>query len=467
MSAAVNMKRLAFLLVVGSVTALVCAHAAVRPRYGGTLRVEMRAAVQSLASAAAEQNSAAQERLAALIFEPLVTLDQNGQPRAALAFSWQHTPDYKLWQLWLRPAKFHDGSPVTPSQVIASLAAANPNAAWRARVDGDSIVFDSDVPLPNLPLQLAQQKNAIVLRARNGDAVGSGPFRVSQWQPGRRAVLTANEEYWNGRPFLDALEIMMDRPLREQMIDMELGNADVVEVAIDQVRRAAQQGRRILTSAPVELFVLTFNQDRRAVQDPKLREALALSIDRKAVHEVLLQRQGEPAGGLLPQWISGYALLFSSQPNLERARQLRNEVLITSLTLNYDYSDPLARSIAERIALNAREAGLSVQAIGENLSVRKVADMSLMRVRLVSADAATALAGLAAQLPLAAHMSLAVSPEQIYRAEAAALESFAVVPIAAIPEAYGVSSRVRNWSEPRIGGWPLPWGEVWVENKIE
>src|SRR5688572_19851206 len=102
------MRRSAYPLVVASVLLLVSAEGAVRPRYGGTLRVAMRAAVASPAPAGGQ--SASQERLSALVFEPLVAPDQNGQPRAALVTSWRYTADYKRWQFWLRPAKLHDGS---------------------------------------------------------------------------------------------------------------------------------------------------------------------------------------------------------------------------------------------------------------------------------------------------------------------------------------------------------------------
>jgi hypothetical protein len=259
---------------------------------------------------------------------------------------------------------------------------------------------------------------------------------------------------------------MMDRTLRDQTIDLELGKADVIEVAIDQVRRAAQQ-RRIAISAPVELFVITFNQANRFTQDRGLREAVALAIDRKAIYEVLLQRQGEPSASLLPQWISGYSRLFSTEPNLDRARELRKQLHPGSLTLNYDFSDALARSIAERIALNAQEAGIPVQTVGENLSARSTGDMRLMRVRLVSADAATALSNILAIASQGMQVPPGASAEQIYFAEKSALDNFVIIPIAAVPEAYGVSSRVRNWNEPRAGGWPLAWGEIWVEAKIE
>jgi peptide/nickel transport system substrate-binding protein len=454
------MRRLAFPLVAASVLLLAHAEAAVRPRYGGTLRVAMRAAVVSPVPGA--DQSASQERLSALVFEPLVAADQNGQPRPALASSWRSTADYKRWQFWMRAAKLHDGSALTTAQVIASLNAANPRAPWRARAEGESVIFESPTPLPSLALELAQQKNAIQVKTSSGETVGSGPFRILEWQP-KRAVLIAHEEHWNGRPFLDAIEVALERPLREQAIDLELGRADVIEIPLDQVRRA-QQARRIVTSAPIELFVIVFAADRRPAQDAKLREALALSIDRKAIHEVLLQRQGEPVASLLPQWISGYAFLFPAQQNVERARQLRNEVRPYSLTLNYDFADPLARSIAERVALNAQEAGLSLRPVGENLSQRTTADAKLFRIRLRSADPPTALAALSPSLGTAVQIT-GPAPEQVLRAEKSLVDSFTVIPVAATPEASALSSRVKNWSQPKLGGWPLNWGEVWIENK--
>src|SRR5262249_17915949 len=157
-----------------------------------------------------------------------------------------------LWQFWLRPAKFHNGEPVTASQVVTSLTTANPRANWRVRNDGESIIFESETPLTNLPAELSQQKNAVVLKAANGDLIGTGPFRLADWQPGKRAAFLANEDYWNGRPFLDGVEVSLDRPPREQMIDFELGRADVVEIPVDQARRTAQS-RRVATSAAIEL----------------------------------------------------------------------------------------------------------------------------------------------------------------------------------------------------------------------
>src|SRR2546425_4347839 len=154
---------------------------------------------------------------------------------------------------------------------------------------------------------------------------------------------------------------------QQQLIDLELGKADIVEPGPDQVRLASQSGGKTWSSLPVESLALVSLRDRPAVQEARLRQAMAFSIDRAAIWSVLLQRQGEVAGGLLPQWLSGYAFLFSTPVDLERAKQLRSEVSATQrasrgpIRVAYDFNDSLARSVAERIAVNAREAGIAAQ----------------------------------------------------------------------------------------------------------
>ena len=104
-----------------------------------------------------------------------------------------------------------------------------------------------------------------------------------------------------GRPFLDGIEIQLGRPLRDQSVDLELGKTDIVELGPNELRRPAP-GRRVWSSSPVRLMALLFGP---RIEDARIREALSLAVDRTAIHSVLLQRQGELSGALLPQWLSG------------------------------------------------------------------------------------------------------------------------------------------------------------------
>ncbi len=96
--------------------------------------------------------------------------------------------------------------------------------------------------------------------AESSLAAGHSPS--SGWDPGKKLTLTARDDYWGGRAFLDSIEIEMGKSFREQMILLDLGKADVVEIAPEQARHAAADGRRVENSAPAELMALVFTRER-------------------------------------------------------------------------------------------------------------------------------------------------------------------------------------------------------------
>ncbi len=419
-----------------------------RPRYGGTLVVELHDSITLT------DPGAWPLRLVPLVYDRLVRLDDRGEPQPALAVSWQHDASHRHWEFHLRPhALFHDGSVVTAAAVAACLK------DWiNVTAVGESLlVFESETPSPDLLLRLASARGAILLRGADGTTVGTGPFRIVEWQPGKRTLLGAWEGYWGGRPFVDSVEVRLARPYRDQAIDLELAKADLVEITIGEVRRAAQQAVRTWTAAPSGLLALLFERGRAAVEDPRLREAAALSVDRGAMHNVLLQGQGESTGALLPGWLTGYAFLFPAARDLDRARQLVAALPKPGprVSLAYDPADPLAHPIAERIALNAREAGISIQAVSD-----VHADARLVKFPLRSLDPVEALAQLGALMGADSQAVTYLTP---YAAERKLLEDFRLVPLSELPEIYGFSARIRNW-EPR------PWGDwrldnVWLETR--
>ena len=437
------MRLLAWLPLAVLSASTVCA-AATRPRYGGILRVEMRAAPAAIDPAAVDATP-----LRSLVFETLLRLDAAGAPQPWLALSWQHDAAAKRWQFNLRPGvKLHDGSSLTGAAVAASLQVALPGATVAATGDG-VVTIRASHPLPDLLLDLA-----------DSGWLATGPFRSTAFEPGRRATFAANDDYWGGRPFLDAIDIQFGRAPRDQLADLELGRADIVEVGPGDLRRASGDGRTMWSSAPVALIALVFAPGPDRSDAPRLREALALSIDRAAMHTVLLQKQGEVTAALLPQSVSGYAFAFPTAQDLPRARALAGALppAARALTLTYDPAMRAARSLAERVAVNARDAGLTVQVSPQNPR----ADARLVEVRLSSLDPARALAGLAAALGLEAPVP-AASPAALYESERKLLDGFRAIPLFHLPMLYGVAGRVRVYAPPavtRLGDWRF--GDVWL-----
>ncbi len=445
----------------------ICAHATTRPRYGGTLRIEMRPRVDTLDPREIPDNSeatASTEKLISLVFERLVRLDNAGRLQPQLALSWQTDAEKRRWEFRLRPSvKFHDGTPLAPGTVVAALQRQWGNE-FLMSVSGNMLVMESEQPIPDLPERLASGRSYIFAILRGGTLAGTGPFRVAGWQPRQGAVFVANEDHWGGRPFLDKIEVQIGVILTQQLVDFELGKTDLIELAPDQLRRATQDGARIWSTSPVELMAIVSAGEVQPARDTRILQALAHAVDRAAIQSVLLQKQGEVAGGLLPQWLSGYAFLFAAAADVDRARKLIAEIspAPVPLVLEYDATDPIARTVAERVALDASQVGLKLQAVTAGPASQAAGRLRLMRVRLAGLNPHVALSALASTLSLGDgnDAAAAVTPEQQYTVEKAIVDSNRVIPLVHIPEIYGLSLLLRNWMPTRWGAWRLE--DAWL-----
>jgi len=277
---------------------------------------------------------------------------------------------------------------------------------------------------------------------------------VVEFQPGKSLKLAAFEDYWAGRPFADGIDIELGRSLRDQAIAFELGKTDAIE-AMPQPPALNSGPQRIRTSLPVELMALVFPANSRA-QDVRVREALGLAIDRKPIQSVLLKGTGEPTASLLPNWMTGYSAAFPTQANVQRARALLADSRQPALILSYDPRDPQAQLIAERIALNAREAGITLQ-----VSLSGTADIILTRIVLPSPDPATSLREASRALGLPQPLLHGNSVDDLYSAERSLLDTHTVIPLFHLPIASAAGVRVRNWQPGRTGDWNL--SDTWIE----
>ncbi|MBZ5660402.1 MAG: ABC transporter substrate-binding protein [Acidobacteriia bacterium] len=408
----------------------------------------------------------ASERLVSMVFDRLVRFDERGMLQPALAISWQHDAQSKRWQFLLRKGvKFSDGAALTPEAAALAVQQLLGNS-FDVSATSDSVMILADHPMPDLPAILAQGRYFIFRTSDDGSLAGTGPFRVAEWPAGdasAKIVLAANESCWAGRPFVDKIELTMGVDAKQQANAIEFGQADVVELRAPQVRREAQRGVRTVSSEPVELFALQFDMARPAVQDVRLRQAISLAIDRASIADVILQRQGMIAGGLLPNWISGYAHLFPVAMDLPHAKELlaargREVSHPSPLAVVYDSGDEEAHAVADRVAVNLKEVGIAVQVSGQPAGKMTSADMRLVRRRIAAPDPSLALGELLTSFgePAAEMETL----EQTYAAERAPIDAFRIIPLVHVSESYGLSPQVRDWMAPRWGGWRLE--DVWL-----
>ncbi len=222
----------------------------------------------------------------------------------------------------------------------------------------------------------------------SGVLIGTGPFRLTG-VPGTSIKLVAFDDYWQGRTYLDSVSVTGGRGLRDQWLDLSVARAEIVEVPAEQIRRAQQERIRTLLSRNMELIALVPSANSQALQDARMRQAISAAVDRTSLLNVIFQKQGEVATGILPNWMTGYDFLFSSGQNLALARDLRNQVKQNgTITISYESGDSIQQLLAERVVLNARDAGIAMQSVPRGA---READLELVRTSLVSTNSGLAL----------------------------------------------------------------------------
>ena len=449
---------------------------------------------------------AADEKMSALVFDRLVSLDNYGRFQPQLAAEWSRDAAFKRWQFTLRAnVKFSDGTVLSAADVATALQPLLPNGQ-QITASGNVVVIQSAAAMPDLLEELASGRFFVYRVLGDGMLMGTGPFFVSETAssshgpssstaaPGdsnlaasasgaNKAIhlhFRANEETWSGRPFVDAIDVTLGVPPLRQLFDLQLGKADLVEISPDLVRRATQANLRVWSSAPVLLYGLRFDEAQPAAANAALREALALSLDRQTMANVLLQKQAEPASALLPQWLSGYAFLFTMETNIDRAKELRATLpasVATSsapLRLSVDAPGDLAKLLGERVAVNARQASMNVRLVnralergagGTTITASDSADsVHLFAWHYSSLSPRVELESFVPALNLTDRSENVVSsadPELLYARERKLLEDRRVLPLVALPEYAGLGQNVRDWIPARWGEWHL--ADVWLD----
>jgi peptide/nickel transport system substrate-binding protein len=193
------------------------------PRRGGKLRVAGATAAATDTLDPAKQSNQTDYSRCNMIYNGLTWLDGSLTPQPALAESF-NTKDAKTWVFTLRKGvTFHDGKPLTPADVVFSIARhKDPAAASKAKVLADQIdsvkasgpnevTIVLTTPNADLPVILGTFHFHIVKEGTTDFAtgIGTGPYKLKEFKPGVRSVMVRNDNYWKpGKPYLDEIEFV-------------------------------------------------------------------------------------------------------------------------------------------------------------------------------------------------------------------------------------------------------------------
>jgi len=158
--------------------------------------------------------------------------------------------------------------------------------------------------------------------------VGNGPFKIKEWNTNNFLEVERNPDYWDAANVgLNGIRFFPIENLNTEHTAFQGGRLHVTyEVPADRIPRLREEGDSSLTIDPyLGSYFYRLNVTREPFNDPRVREALSLSIDRNLIVERVSQGGQTPATGFVPDGISGYATSEAVSYDPERAKQLLAE----------------------------------------------------------------------------------------------------------------------------------------------
>lgn len=336
------------------------------------------------------QTAFASLRLLELVYEPLVTTDQDLNLVPALATGWGFSDDAMTLTFNLRQdVTFHDGTDFTADDVIASFerildedtasAAATNYASIESMEAPDDHTVIFNLSTPDVPILSAMAStNAVILSSEvmeNQDpalvTVGTGPFMLDGWTPDEVTNLRANEAWWGEGPFVDGIEIRIIpdeasilAALRADTIDFALLNDPLVATLL------MDDSEIVLNRTPTLSYnVLQLRAAVPPLDQLEVRQAISCAIDRQQVVDTAALGEGQVTG---PLTMASFALptddLFCYEQDLERAAELMAAAgLEEGFTLDVILANaepPVATSIAQNLQSQLEAINITVEIEG-------------------------------------------------------------------------------------------------------
>ncbi|MBM3599703.1 MAG: ABC transporter substrate-binding protein [Alphaproteobacteria bacterium] len=306
----------AFSAAIGAGVAPRSAMAQAAPRRGGTLRLSVDQAVAKLNPLLIRVNP--EYLVAELLYSGLTRLGTDMTPVPDLAESWTPSPDLTEWTFKLRSGVvFHDGTPCTSADVVASFEAmldaktASPARNNIGPIDSvratgaDAVVFKLKSSYADLPVMLAYTNARIIpaaiatgaLARLDREAIGTGPFRLVSYEPDRQVVVQRNERYYDrARPYLDRIEIVIYPDPTAEGSALISGATDLMMLTLptEYARLRQAQGVKVLRTPSGQFCNVNFGCDAAPFNDVRVRQALALCVDRAAMVDFVSEGYGTP-----------------------------------------------------------------------------------------------------------------------------------------------------------------------------
>lgn len=283
-------------------------------------------------------------------YEGLYAFDKDLKAVPQLATSHEVSADGLTWTFHLREGvKFHDGTTFDAEAVKLNFdRVLNPDNHLSRRslfkviesvevVDPLTVRMHLSSPMPGLLQRIANGTGQMIcpstIKSMDGRGIafhpcGTGPFLLKDYNPSERLVVVKNPNYRiAGLPKVDSITWLpvVENATRAAML--RTGEADFIHpLPAEQVKDMQRDPNIVVHDVPsVMMRYLSINCAQKPFDDPRVREAVSLAIDRKALVKVAYNGFAQVATGVIPSQIPGAVVFGEPEYNPEKAKKLLAE----------------------------------------------------------------------------------------------------------------------------------------------
>ncbi len=320
------------------------------------------------------------------VSEGLYEFDEEGNIDPNLAESSETSADGRTWTFTLQKGvKFSNGQPLTSKDVVFSLEQARNSSYFAGFYEniasvvakGDhTVVIKTKTAAPVLPAQLASYTADIVPADFAGMSekefgqkpIGTGPFVVSSWQRGQALKLVKNPDYWKqSKPHFDEIVFTTVTDETSRLAQVRGGELDMAKATPLAVKTGipAGSGVRVEETAQTIVDYLLLNQHDPSFEDPRMREAINLAVDREGLIKTATDGKGQAGASYLPPATIYSEELEPPARDVAKAKKLAAEAIAdgadSSFTMPYYNFDSYSAIAAQVVQQNLEEIGLKVK----------------------------------------------------------------------------------------------------------
>ncbi|MFC3226878.1 ABC transporter substrate-binding protein [Marinibaculum pumilum] len=278
------------------------------------------------------------------VFDTYIDQNPDLSFKPGILTEWGWNEDKTKVHMTVRDDAFwHDGSKVTPEDVVWSLErAGNPDTGnpiqfvWgkigNFQIDGNKITADVKEFEPTLFKWMAFLTGFVLPKAYYEKVgaegfekapIGSGPYMVEEFQPNGFVRLKRFDKYWGPKPDFETVVFKFVPDATSRVAEVESGSADItLEIPYEQFDRLKEKEGLEGVSTPVSDIGMIFLNDVGPMEDPNVRKAAALAINKKAIVDRLLRGYGVPIDTLQAPEYAAFDAGTSVPYDPEKAKEL-------------------------------------------------------------------------------------------------------------------------------------------------